>query len=58
MSDYRRMWADLGLNMPSHDALMAALPALYQDVYLSQCNRPKAMEYFDFVVSEIHGLRD
>ena len=29
----------------------------YQEMFLSQKNRPKGMEYFDFVVSEIHGLR-
>lgn len=57
MSDYRKMWTDLGLNMPAHDALLGALPGLYQEVYLSQKNRPKGMDYFDFVVSEIHGLR-
>lgn len=57
MSDYRAMWEQLGLNMEAHDQLLAALPPLYQEVYLSQPNRPKGMEYFDFVVSEIHGLR-
>lgn len=57
MSDYRQMWEELGLNMEAHDALLSALPPLYQDVYLSQPNRPQGMSYFDFVVSEIHGLR-
>lgn len=57
MSDYRELWESLGLNMEAHDQLLAALPPLYQEVYLSQPNRPKSMEYFDFVVSEIHGLR-
>lgn len=57
MTDYRQMWTDLGLNMPAHDALLGALPGLYQEIYLSQKNRPKGMGYFDFVVSEIHGLR-
>lgn len=57
MSDYRQMWEHLGLDMGAHDALMAALPPIYGEVYLSQKNRPRGMEYFDFVVSEIHGLR-
>lgn len=57
MSDYRELWESLGLNMEAHDQLLTALPPLYQEVYLSQPNRPKSMEYFDFVVSEIHGLR-
>lgn len=57
MSDYREMWESLGLNMEAHDALMAALPPIYGDIYLSQANRPQGMGYFDFVVSEIHGIR-
>lgn len=57
MRDYRQMWTDLGLNMPAHDALLNALPGLYQEIYLTQKNRPKGMDYFNFVVSEIHGLR-
>lgn len=57
MSDYRQMWESLGLNMEAHDALMSALPPIYQEIYLNQPNRPEGMGYFDFVVSEIHGLR-
>ncbi len=55
--EYRAMWEALGINMRRHDALLAALPPIYQQVYLSQQERPQAMEYYDFVVSEIHGLR-
>ncbi len=51
------MWADLGLDLDKHDALLAALGEGYQSVYLAQSGRPKAMEYFDFVMSEVHGLR-
>ena len=51
------MWADLGLDLDKHDALLAALGEGYQSVYLAQRGRPKAMEYFDFVMSEVHGLR-
>ena len=29
----------------------------YQDIYLAQKNRPEGMGYFDFVMSEVHGLR-
>jgi len=57
MSDYRSMWTDLGLDLERHDTLLQALGGMYQDIFLSQQNRPKAMDYFDFVVSEIHGLR-
>ena len=57
MGDYRKMWQDLGLDMENHDQLLEALPPTYHDVYLTQEARPRVMEYFDFVVNEIHGLR-
>lgn len=57
MTDYRQMWADLGLDLEKHDLLLGALPALYENIYLSQEARPEGMGYFDFVVSEVHGLR-
>ena len=51
------MWQALGLDLPGHDALLSAIPVLYQNAYLSQTDRPEGMSYFDFVLSEIHGLR-
>ena len=58
MSDeYRQMWRDLGLNLESHDLLLSVLGQGYKDVFLSQENRPQGMEYFNFVVSQVHGLR-
>jgi benzoyl-CoA reductase/2-hydroxyglutaryl-CoA dehydratase subunit BcrC/BadD/HgdB len=57
MSEYRQMWADLGLDLEAHDQLLAVLGQAYQDIYLGQENRPDAMSYFDFVMSEVHGLR-
>jgi benzoyl-CoA reductase/2-hydroxyglutaryl-CoA dehydratase subunit BcrC/BadD/HgdB len=33
------------------------LGQFYTDIYLPQKNRPKKMNYFDFFVSEIYGLR-
>jgi benzoyl-CoA reductase/2-hydroxyglutaryl-CoA dehydratase subunit BcrC/BadD/HgdB len=51
------MWEKLGLDLEAHAKLLEALPPTYHDVYLKQENRPKGMEYFDFVVNEIHGLR-
>ncbi len=57
MSDYQKMWSDLGLDLKSHDALLSVLGSAYQDVFLSQKNRPEGMKYFDFVMSEVHGLR-
>jgi len=57
MSDYKEMWASLGLDLETHDVVLDIVGKAYQDIFLSQNNRPKGMEYFDFVMSEIHGLR-
>lgn len=55
--DYTAMWQGLGLNIEAHDGLMKALGQAYGDIFLAQKNRPKGMQYLDFVLSEIHGLR-
>lgn len=55
--DYRSMWQSLGLDLVAHDALMGVLGKFYQDIYLAQKARPEGMGYFDFVMSEVHGLR-
>lgn len=57
MADYRQMWADLDMDLATHDLLCDALPVAFGDVYLNQENRPAGMDYFNFVVSEIHGVR-
>ncbi len=57
MSKYTQMWLDLGLDIEAHDALLSILGNAYQDIFLSQKNRPEGMKYFDFVMSEVHGLR-
>ncbi|MBN2331556.1 MAG: 2-hydroxyacyl-CoA dehydratase [Deltaproteobacteria bacterium] len=56
-SDYTAMWQELGLDLEAHDALLEALSSSYQDIFLSQKNRPQGMQYLDFVMSEVHGLR-
>ena len=55
--DYRSMWSELGLDLEAHDALLGVLGQAYKDIYLNQKNRPEGMGYFDFVMSEVHGLR-
>ncbi|WP_251861110.1 double-cubane-cluster-containing anaerobic reductase [Clostridium sp. Marseille-Q2269] len=57
MGNYRKLWTDLGVNLEKHDQLCAVLPELYGSTYLTQENRPEGMNYFNFVVSEVHGLR-
>ncbi len=54
---YEGMWRELGLNLENHAGLLGVLSEAYRTIYLSQRNRPKGMEYFDFVISEVHGLR-
>ena len=57
MADYHKMWENLGMDLETHDQLCEVLPQAFGDVYLSQENRPESMDYYDFVVSEIHGVR-
>ncbi|HNW97484.1 MAG TPA: double-cubane-cluster-containing anaerobic reductase [Bacteroidales bacterium] len=57
MADYHEMWASLGLDLKTHDMVLEIVGKAYQDIFLSQKHRPKGMSYFDFVMSEIHGLR-
>ncbi|MCW4017102.1 MAG: double-cubane-cluster-containing anaerobic reductase [Candidatus Bathyarchaeota archaeon] len=54
---YVNLWTSLGIDLEKHNQLLAVLPQIYTDLVLSQKNRPKKMDYFDFVISEIHGLR-
>jgi benzoyl-CoA reductase/2-hydroxyglutaryl-CoA dehydratase subunit BcrC/BadD/HgdB len=51
------MWQELGLDLAAHDALLNVLGKTYTDFFLTQKNRPDGMGYFDFVMSEVHGLR-
>ena len=45
------------MNLEAHDGLLGVLSDAYKNIYLSQKNRPEGMKYFDFVISEVHGLR-
>ena len=57
MSDYKEMWQGLGLDLEKHNEFLSAVPEVYGDIFASQQNRPKGMDYYDFVMSEVHGLR-
>jgi benzoyl-CoA reductase/2-hydroxyglutaryl-CoA dehydratase subunit BcrC/BadD/HgdB len=52
-----QMWTDLNIDLKSHDVLLNALGPIFQEVYLSQKNRPAGMGFYDFVVGDIHGIR-
>ncbi len=54
---HREMWEKLNLDIDAHDGLLEVLGKFYGDIYMSQNNRLKGMEYMDFVLSEVHGLR-
>lgn len=57
MVDRHPMWEELGMDLENHDNLCAALPGAFGDMYLTQENRPEEMSFWDFVVSDIHGIR-
>jgi len=57
MADYKELWTSLDIDLEKHDQLCAVLPEFYGEIYMQQENRPEAMNYYNFVVSEIHGYR-
>lgn len=57
MSNYVEMWKELGMDIDNHDNLCQVLPMAVGDVFLSQENRPKSMDFWDLVISEVHGIR-
>ena len=57
MADRHQMWSDLGMDVETHDILCNVLPQAFGDVYLSQENRPKGMDFWDMVVADVHGIR-
>jgi benzoyl-CoA reductase/2-hydroxyglutaryl-CoA dehydratase subunit BcrC/BadD/HgdB len=56
-TSYDAMWEKLNLDLDAHAGLLEVLGKFYGDIYLSQSGRLKGMEYLDFVLSEVHGLR-
>jgi benzoyl-CoA reductase/2-hydroxyglutaryl-CoA dehydratase subunit BcrC/BadD/HgdB len=57
MADYHKMWEGLGMDLATHDQLCAALPPAFEQVFLTQPDRPQGMDYFNMVIAEVHGLR-
>lgn len=54
---YDEMWEKLNLDINAHASLLEVLGKFYGDIYMSQQGRLRGMEYLDFAVSEVHGLR-
>jgi len=57
MADNKKMWTELGMDLELHDQLCEVLPQAFGDVFLSQEDRPKGMDYYNMVVADIHGIR-
>jgi benzoyl-CoA reductase/2-hydroxyglutaryl-CoA dehydratase subunit BcrC/BadD/HgdB len=57
VNDYKEMWQNLGLDLNNHDMLLDAVSNAYSKTFLNQKNRPQSMDYFNFVMQEVHGLR-
>ena len=57
MADRHPMWKELGMDIEKHDVLCSVLPGAFGDVFMSQKNRPKGMEFWDMVVADVHGIR-
>jgi benzoyl-CoA reductase/2-hydroxyglutaryl-CoA dehydratase subunit BcrC/BadD/HgdB len=51
------MWEKLNLDLEAHAGLLQVLGKFYGDIYMSQQGRLRGMEYLDFVLTEVHGLR-
>jgi benzoyl-CoA reductase/2-hydroxyglutaryl-CoA dehydratase subunit BcrC/BadD/HgdB len=57
VKQYPEMWESLGMDVARFEKMRCVLGDIYQKTFLFQNNRPKAMEYFDWIISEIHGGR-
>lgn len=55
--DNRELWASLNIDMEKHDEFLSGLPDAFTSLFIERPNRPKAMDYFDMVVGDIHGVR-
>lgn len=51
------VWKSIGINSDRLERMRQILSEVYSRQFLSQKNRPKTMEYFDWIVSEIHSGR-
>ncbi|NOX15544.1 MAG: 2-hydroxyacyl-CoA dehydratase [Epsilonproteobacteria bacterium] len=54
---YKNLLSDIGVDVEKHAKMMNAGLESYKKQFLSQPNRPEAMKYFDWFMSEIQGER-
>lgn len=57
VKSYPEMWRSLGVDVERFEKMRCVLGDVYQKNFMFQENRPQAMEYFDWIISEIHGGR-
>jgi benzoyl-CoA reductase/2-hydroxyglutaryl-CoA dehydratase subunit BcrC/BadD/HgdB len=57
MGKYDDLLKSLDIDMVRHEKLLGAVGEMFVAEFLSQKNRPKGMQYFDWFISEIHGER-
>jgi len=57
VKSYPEMWKSLGMDVGRFEKMRCVLGDIYQTTYLTQENRPEAMDYFNWIVAEIHGGR-
>jgi len=57
IKSYPEMWKELGMDVERFEKMRCVLGDVYQKSFMFQENRPKGMDYFDWIISEIHGGR-
>lgn len=57
VKSYPDMWEELGMDVERFEKMRCVLGDIYQTTFLSQENRPQKMDYFNWIISEIHGGR-
>lgn len=57
MSNYEKMWQELGLDVGLHNEVLASIDRTFQQTVGNQKHRPERMKYFDNVLHESHGGR-
>lgn len=54
---HKPLLESIGVDVERHAKMMSMGLNAYQNLFMSQENRPKSMEYFDWFMSEIQGER-
>ncbi len=57
VDNYKDLLSSIGVDVEKHSKMMKAGFQGYKEQFMSQENRPKGMEYFDWFMSEIQGER-